>query len=647
MQRIDLKEAQKNPEYFAFIEHAFKEHGLEYIQEPISDEKAIEHAEHINAGNWTQLNLDDPEFTRNIYKSLRLKKINTNQAATAILLKDARNELCDLKEAKSIRQFKWGDGPYNPQTISYASSEHIQEFHARLKQINPSEQCYFTLDLSKKLEAAFFFLMLTPHWDIKKHIEDSRFIPLLKKYINRNFKKDEPQYKEIMKLVDQDISGRSLALTIFEHGPFGNWLCGRRKKFDISRQSIELISEVIRMNMEHPNWVLSPNFDENNPDSPMISIVLPTMAALNELQAALHGEDVTEPHFVFGEVSTRLIRALDEFPEKFGKKHQARPVQLIHPDVKKNGRPPHGLEAHPFSLAFHDLFHCWQNSINQIKPFCRYLRKLFQTETSFDMSKPLWFLTDMDFSTIGLKKLRINSELKKVWHKKLAINVVNGIIKDTESQYPEFFLDTDRFDDHLLLVIDMIQNKEKWKHFLGQYPVDFFKIATESEKSEINTDLEKFHSVYAETEKLLTSEHEQKTESTSNKPVCYYILLYRLTHNGIALEEAKQLCDQIIAIDKKLANEAKVLQWQRDKFTSHKNVITINKKYLNQETESIVELHPKKLVDILSIALTIATAYVRNEARFFKEAESKKCDDKKPAEKTSISASPLKKIYAE
>lgn len=150
---ITREMAQANPEYWAAVrdvyteqaariaQHAYRGsrgkifHGkyeetltgaltLHFLKEPLSLKKAKEHADRIKAGQATELDFNDPEFLRNIYKALRIGLLNRSQMALANELFHARLEFQDPNRATQLQRFAFdAAGPYDVRKISYATEE--------------------------------------------------------------------------------------------------------------------------------------------------------------------------------------------------------------------------------------------------------------------------------------------------------------------------------------------------------------------------------------------------------------------------------------------------------------------------------------------------------------------------------------------
>jgi len=116
-----------------------------------------------------------------------------------------------------------------------------------------------------------------------------------------------------------------------------------------------------------PGVQVSPHYNRYNPDSPLICMILPTASAFKVLERSIHGDSSTMPYLMVGESSIELMRSLDEHPEKHARNQSSRPVEIVHPDLKRT-ELAHDRKIQNIMLYKHDWFHCWRNGSNILKP---------------------------------------------------------------------------------------------------------------------------------------------------------------------------------------------------------------------------------------------------------------------------------------
>ena len=277
------------------------------------------------------------------------------------------------------------------------------------------------------------------------------------------------------------------------------------KEFDTS---VTLIALEIGVEGFSPSLVVSPDYLKSKSNSPVLSFVLTSTNALEQLMLAVHGKEAVRAMPIAGQLNVRIISAaflLNKNAEKyfnerrlfldddrkidnqvlrvtfFGNNYEypentARAVEVHHPDMAYT-KNPHGYNCHDFLATFHDMGHLWITSENY-KGFYFYEASLFTRkgicqESDFVMSKALWAIVDQDYRDAYLSRFSgfqgdEDARLKK--H-------INGIIDAIDKL-------CDKSEDMLLLhLIDMIKHKEIWNGFLssvsedvrGPYP-DFLSV---------------------------------------------------------------------------------------------------------------------------------------------------------------------------
>lgn len=542
-------------------------HSLRFLKEPYGN-KAREHANRINKNAWINLDFQDPEFVRNIYKALRLNLIkNKNLMATALMLYETSNEF-----QNPIKQFQFDkNGPYHFEKILYATQENIINFKKQLQTLPANENCYFAINFSKKREILFLYSALADgylsgqkefHTIMKKFIQKLSLTDC-EKLLYMNFVDDLNSENKISakeslsKLVeeyavqfDEELSIKKVDEVI----AMSKKQIHHQKDYD----SASFLTATLRPRSQLPGVEVSADYNESDPDSPLLCMIIPSMSSLIVLQETMYPkEDISYPFFTTGKFTTHFIRVLDEQPEQYKQMYPSRPVELSHPDVLAN-QEPHGFQVYNSLLTRHDLVHCWQSSQFAHKPLMRYIRKLLAKEKGYAMSKTIWRLTDLDFneSSLNLKIVmnqNISEEEKFVWRVQTAHTIIDAAGDD-------FWKKLDEHDNNLLLIIDMILNNTVWQKLLGFSTKDAFKldapnvykgmhIGGADANFFIYKDLGRFQSIMNNMEIIIGKDKEDE------KSIPYYILRYRLRNHLKGSELCNELND--LGIDK-------FLRWTRN-----------------------------------------------------------------------------------
>ena len=339
---------------------------MRFIKEPWGVE-ASKHAAQINAGKWLALDVAEPEFVRNIYKALHQGKITLNQQATALLLHGLYMQFKDAQGHLGIKQYRFDqEGPYDFRKISYEKRRNALDFKQRLAALPETERCYFSINFSRELEIVFLYLEVRE----REYLEPSR----LESYVLK-LDIDQIEKQQLLMSINNDrrLIREYITKQMQAIAPdFFNFSTkGKTDLPNIARDfsSLEFLLAIIRLEEQIPAIEISPDYNKHDPSSPLLCLIVPTVSALNALQHAMHDHDAVGPFFSAGQVTTRLIRDLDEKPTAFGVEHQSRPVELTHPDLMPNPKP-HDYLSHNFLLSWHDLFHCWRSGANMYKPLC-------------------------------------------------------------------------------------------------------------------------------------------------------------------------------------------------------------------------------------------------------------------------------------
>lgn len=528
--------------------------------------KANEYATLINEGRWSELDFLDEDFVRDIYKAFRKEKINESELGTALDMFMA----CELfkKDGSSIKQHQFfdGKGPYHPESIPYATKEKILDFKNRLQKVSENQRCYFSIDLPRAFEFNFFETLLDPY-----QIVDIRsrpyFGPVIKQFLKKFQANETNMFLSILLywVINFQINNQSVLLPIIllifnlikenelkqkaelyyavdmliktndadAKKRIYSFICDNKRLFPefsklnrIESNSVMAFIIAMRTKESFPFIAINPNYDENNPHSPLLCMIITPSSVLNKLQIAMHGiEHATKIVNNAGQIPIRRIRQMDENPKGYNLRRQSRPIEAPHPDLKPIPKV-HGLQMSLFAARTHDYYHCWRNGSNQYKVMFRHLRQLLESEKEHDMSKAIWILTDMDIS-LTRRRLAANKDCIDELFCNFFKNLMNRISKAS------FWSKTDRYDDNLLIIADMIRDRDEWKEMTGLFPEDIIhKIAPNSTVSV----------TYSEMENIILSEG-------TDKPIPFYILAYRLREFKDSLTLCHQI-DTLVGLDK-------------------------------------------------------------------------------------------------
>lgn len=601
---VTLKEAQENNSYWHVMRNMFREQAarvfqrrwratkgrrydqkkytetltnyaklLRFIQEPLTD-KCHEHAQKIVNGRWLELDFADPEFERNIYKALRLKLIDRQDLGTALLLHHAQIEF-----GNKAKQFNFTEsGPYQPGSVTYSTSESITDFYSRLSALPSGDQCYFSVNFSRLREALFLYDILTlPAISKPEHryflemfiarlrlpaSEAAVYTQAVANLVTLGSAEEKAAKNTLKGLIKNVYREFESHFNEGEIQPDGIHVSFKQGAADENSQ--HLLTAIYSPGPQMPMVRLSQDFNKDDLQSPLLCMIIPTIPALIALQEAMHGEvDTTYPYFTAGQVSTRMIRDLDENPHKYGQSRQSRPVELVHPDLVPNQSPHGWYKVHSFILSWHDVFHCWQNGMVTDKPLIRHLRCLLADETGYDMSKAVWLLSDMDITSyLNVRESnKNNNPLLRMFSRAMAVSaVLHNTGKDFWSEK------MDGHDVNLLLIIDMIMNHASWTNkFLPNVPPEeLFKMDGPNlwRGTNIvingfvnglfyNRNLDCFHSAFAKLKEFIDADR----AASINRPAKYYILAYRLRKHPGGLD----ICRQFDA-----AGTYEILRWNRN-----------------------------------------------------------------------------------
>ncbi len=593
--RVSVVEAKANGDYWLVLRHMFREQAarvlqrawrrkkqkpfvgiytetltnnaklLRFIQEP-TDNTFHDHAQKILNGDWLSLNFQEPEFARNLYKALRMGLLNRTQFSTALLLYSAT-----LEFKNPIQQFRFdGKGPYTPESIVYATPERLASFYEKLKELPENEQCYFSVNFSTLREALFLYDTLVSEKYLPAIHEDFFIAFVRKAQASLVMSEDYLRVVDNLKSTDADNAvAKIIDLIRLVYSEYSEYLQYRyttkndlsdgvivRGKDNLDLNSQSLISAIYATMPQLPMVRISSDYDATDANSPLFCFIIPNISVFSALELAMHStqtEVPSLPFFTAGQISTRLIKALDESPEVFSQAAPSRPVELVHPDLVSNPSPHGAGRVYAFSLSYHDLFHTWQNGMLLHKPFVRYLRQLVIQETGFDMSKVIWQMTDMDFSSSLIERMAAKNKDDNALIFSLVFRVLSvGLILGSVGS--DFWKATLSHDINLLMILDMVLNHSLWKNkfLVSATPEEAFKANTEFwepiaevlsasiDRKEVfffYNDLNHFHQAILFFKNIISTENASGV-SHSN---IFYLLAFRLRDHAEGLSLCKQL----------------------------------------------------------------------------------------------------------
>lgn len=487
---VTREEAEANPAYWAVVRNNFKENT---IQEPKDSAKAFLYAACIQEGDLTKLDFSDPEFVRQIYQAFRLQKINTNQLVDALLLYySSRVEFVDEErdsKYQKIKRYAYEDkGPYDYKSIDYGS---VEKFEDNLKKVPVNERSYYAVNFSKGREVSFIFNELM-------NLSEAPPTPLLLEILNAYFKSD-PLINDLNHPKKRKAAAQKLFIQFYEK---------EKKYHDYSNSPMlgdaKLFSNFIAVQERQPTYGLSPDFNADNPSSPLLCMIVPTVATFNTLNSTVHRADAIIPYFSAGNFGNLFLKELD--------KKNERAIQLPHPDLMKPLEKVHNNYVHGFTLAWHDFLHVWRSSAIQDKALLRYVRTVFEKETGLEISRPIFRSIDMDYSGY---KVWLFAKYRPFFIAKSLILLVDLENKDVN-------------DHFLLLLVDMKKNKNQWEKFLGSSPEYFF-----NEGSEYSLILDSRQYMLQISEYL--ADLDEIMRKNPKKSSLFYILAYRLKDQPMGL----------------------------------------------------------------------------------------------------------------
>ena len=502
-------------------------------------------AKKINAGKWLELDFDDPQTIRQFYSARAELLITSDQLATALFLYNAKEMFLDDNGNFPIKQYRFDDanGPYDFTKISYANPTNIADFRNRLKKLAASEGFYFAINFSYVQVMRFFYSLLTDE-NVSSNQSMEKF---LRAYIDRRAI-SEKEKNDFKALINNYKKNGSKLISFFFESDISLF-----KKMFVAKESkhgMDFLGRLIHLEEQHPSIEFSPDFDPLNPSSPLLCLILPTMSALNNLQLSMHGADAVMPLYTVGKVPVGLMRYADE-GQNYLKPLQKRPVELRYPGVIGDNHP-HDFSVKEFIVMYHDaVFHLWRAGCSPAKSFARFLRGVLD-QKAYYLSKSIWRITDMDYSFSRAIRNEKNGEMKLNY-----LSVFNYQL--IEGSGINFGKETEKHDQNLLLIVDMIKNMETLQRLVKMPIGNILLIGGGCNVTLIE--------VHDKIKKLIVEEKDfQKKSST------YYVLKYRLRH----LSDGKALCEKLLKTD--------ILAWYRNSGLYIKEAYTTSGKKISLQS---------------------------------------------------------------
>ena len=451
--------------------------------------------EQIKNNRYDLLPYSHPNFTRCLFSALRSKIINMNELLTAKLMYDSlyffNQGTIPNNPANQFTKFSIIDntGPYQVSSISYWTTENTSELlYASSKSATREKYHYYTINFNYNQALMFIFAKLNP----KQLYVNDDLIKALNDYLA--LKPLSPAHK-------QYLSDKIIELNNRLHVENGVPLVAEQIRQFIKMiepefvdymkkcpkheyNNMRFLANIDQFSSLLPVFARSPQYDKQNPSSPLFCFILPTMDTFNKVQDITHGDEACRPIAVVGKVHTRMIRAYDElpaitpgsllsptqqrlkllFPTTNNLRKSSRPLELSHPDVDRTSAA-HGYLCDDFLLTWHALFHTWQNGSN-FKASFRQLRDLHDKKMGFaeditGISSTLWALSDIDSADGYL--IRSNPGL--------AIYKILAIIHLLNIGGFDFSKST---DNNFLILFELCKKPNKWKPLLfGYSPLQF------------------------------------------------------------------------------------------------------------------------------------------------------------------------------
>lgn len=438
---------------------------LSFIQEP-TDDVYEEHAEKIRKGLWTELNFDEPNFQRNLFKALRLKKITASDLLYAEILQgifllygrtplklhsyqDAKDTAYDLKKVV----------PY----IKNQEEEQVKQ--AIQNDVKKNQQCYITVDFPKDREALFFYSLLISiaenpiDWEPTTSGTQFTAIQALAAYcgdftldgekvvIDYDFVLDKTKREKLLQYLLKNNKSMEELVTKIEKNKAS---AEEEAYYD---NAVAAIGALLATNETTPFFGF---YDDVNraPNSPLLYRILPSPDSFNKTNEVLFPKSAVKPAPIPGLITTRKMRQISKSARRRG-------VSVFHPDVV-NLEKAHGMFFHFFESLYHDFYlHGFRAGANPFFEFTDYLSDLISGIIHADMNKILWANTDFDFISQTIHEAYKKKDVA-AYHEAV-IEFINSVCQyrtNSPSDWGGLFTDM-----HALLIIDMTVNLEKWTNF--------------------------------------------------------------------------------------------------------------------------------------------------------------------------------------
>lgn len=492
--------------YKKFIGDSLKDPGVKIFESTTSKHK--EYAHFINNNQWYKLDLNDPDFILNVTKAFRLEEIDEDDLTTAGLLFAASEEFRygQIKQYKCDEQGGLGS-TWSPKVITYITPAILNNLKRKVAKIKESHKNYFTINFSARRQAIFFI-----HWLQQYKLNHQTVLlveSLLKKYIINRIPWQDTNFVDLLNndLVEKNFifpSKNPIAFQQFFIDAVDDIPNSRKNKAAIRKLQILLVRQNIFLgidrsllnahtpdkrinNLENrtrdieslgffaamistlveqgPFITLSPDYNQHDPQTPLICAIFPAAQLHKQWLLAFFGEQALLPQLYAGHVTTRLIN-------QYELEYQTRPMEFIYPGLNQP-TVAHECYAHNYTFMIHDyIFHSFRSGIIENKQLFRYLKKLLMRVKGFDMSKLIWEMSDLDYP-LGKGSIEIRQAIAKNSKHENAHRSFYAIYT-LENLIPTFWYGS--FEPNLFIIlIDMIQNFDAWEKILGLKPEKYIE----------------------------------------------------------------------------------------------------------------------------------------------------------------------------
>lgn len=423
----------------------------------------------IKEAKWDQIQFQ-PEFKLNLYKAYRLGKITTNELIYGEILFSMSQQY----KGGKIQYYSFLDekGPYSPRAILNMTDEKLRQFQKTVPDLPVNQQGYATVDFSRKYEIAYFYLYLVDEeaWetyeiDRGKLVFFRAFPEYLKRIAARNSCSEETLQKQYA-LLEELKAGyfpakQALADFVLEQEKdLKDFLLDEKYSPDDNLHLDNAFHLIMNFhsNEQIPLLAVRP-FDPTDPNRSIVSRILPSPAAFQNMEHTLFPQEATNPVPIAGRLTTRKMKEIDV---KSGGK--ARTLEANPPGVRASD-VIHDSKSLFAEVISHDhYFHCYRSSTTPFKALNVYLIDLVQRVMHTGMNKFIFQLVDKPDSALDVLMAGESHKKTALLHylKNLLFPGWRAIY---EGRPPP------PSDLQLVLYIDCINNRSKWNELLAPVTV--------------------------------------------------------------------------------------------------------------------------------------------------------------------------------